>query len=403
MWAKKYEIYHKQKVLGKGSFGKAILVECESDGSFAVIKQIDLSNMSKEEETEALLEAKIMENLWHQNIIGFKEVYKTKSKKLCIVMEYADGGDLQSIIKEAKEQKKYLSENEILNYFTQICLAIKHLHDRKILHRDLKSQNIFVTKAGIIKLGDFGIARVLSHTKENLQTIVGTPYYLSPEIVENKPYNHKSDIWSLGILLYEMCALEPPFNGTSLHMLALRIVKANYNPIPKQYSAKLSLLIKKLLNPNTKERPSINKILKIDIIAKRAKELLNEEEYIQEFSHTVLHNRNIFKEVNQQNAKDIEKSHSSASSAPEHPPRLEEKYISKAASEHESGLMGDTALAKQEYMDCVNNVLGDLREKRILDSTSEVQPIKRKSPSDKVPKKNKKTSQWEIREEIAKK
>ena len=119
-------------------------------------------------------------------------------------MEYADGGDLQSKIKAAREEKKYLSEDEILNIFTQICLAIKHLHDRKILHRDLKSQNIFLTKAGIVKLGDFGIAKVLSHTKENVQTIVGTPYYLSPEIVENKPYNHKSDIWSLGILLYEM-------------------------------------------------------------------------------------------------------------------------------------------------------------------------------------------------------
>ena len=112
-------------------------------------------------------------------------------------------------------------------------MAIKHLHDRKILHRDLKSQNIFLTKNGIVKLGDFGIAKVLSHTKENVQTIVGTPYYLSPEIVENNPYNYKSDIWSLGILLYEMCALQPPFNGTSLHMLALRIVKGSYDPIPK--------------------------------------------------------------------------------------------------------------------------------------------------------------------------
>lgn len=120
-------------------------------------------------------------------------------------MEHADGGDLQTKIKKVKEENSYLTEDQVLNYFTQICLAIKHLHDRKILHRDLKSQNIFLTKSGIVKLGDFGIAKVLSHTKENVQTIVGTPYYLSPEIVENKPYNYKSDIWSLGILLYEMC------------------------------------------------------------------------------------------------------------------------------------------------------------------------------------------------------
>ena len=126
-------------------------------------------------------------------------------------MEYADGGDLQGKVKKMKQKKEatgskscYIPEEEILRIFTQICLAIKHLHDRKILHRDLKSQNIFLTKQGIVKLGDFGISKVLSHTKENVKTIVGTPYYLSPEIVENKPYNHKSDIWSLGILLYEM-------------------------------------------------------------------------------------------------------------------------------------------------------------------------------------------------------
>lgn len=216
-------------------------------------------------------------------------------------MEFADGGDLQSKIKELKDSKSRFSEDEILNIFTQIWLAIKHLHDRKILHRDLKSQNIFLTKNGIVKLGDFGIAKVLSHTKENVQTIVGTPYYLSPEIVENNPLNYKSDIWSLGILLYEMCALQPPFNGTSLHMLALRIVKGSYDPIPKWYSQKLASLLKSCLNPNMDERPTINKILKSDIITDRTKQLLSESQYIQEFSHTVLHNKNIFKEVSYQN------------------------------------------------------------------------------------------------------
>ena len=108
-----------------------------------------------------------------------------------------------------------------MNLFTQICLAIKHIHDRKILHRDLKSQNVFLTKQGIVKLGDFGIAKVLQSTVDHAKTIVGTPYYLSPEIIENKPYNFKSDIWSLGVLLYEMCALKPPFGGASLHILAL--------------------------------------------------------------------------------------------------------------------------------------------------------------------------------------
>jgi NIMA (never in mitosis gene a)-related kinase len=134
-------------------------------------------------------------------------------------MDYADGGDLQSKIKERAKNKdasgkpQYWPEDELLNLFTQICLAMKHVHDKKILHRDLKSQNIFLTKRGLVKLGDFGIARVLSNTKSKAKTVVGTPYYLSPEIIKSESYNFKSDIWSLGVLLYEMAALQPPFNA----------------------------------------------------------------------------------------------------------------------------------------------------------------------------------------------
>lgn len=113
---------------------------------------------------------------------------------------------------------------------------MKHVHDRKILHRDLKSQNVFLTKKGMVKLGDFGIARVLSNTKSRAKTVVGTPYYLSPEIIESSPYNFKSDIWSLGVLLYEMCALQPPFNAQSLHQLAQKIVSGKFEKLPRQYS-----------------------------------------------------------------------------------------------------------------------------------------------------------------------
>ena len=141
--------------------------------------------MSEEERRETLNEAKILEVLSHPNIVRFREVYKTKKGKLCIVMDYADGGDLQSKVKERFNQKdrngrmNYMTEDDLLNWFTQICLAMKHCHDKKILHRDLKSQNIFITKKGMVKLGDFGIARVLSNTRSKAKTVVGTPYYQS--------------------------------------------------------------------------------------------------------------------------------------------------------------------------------------------------------------------------------
>jgi NIMA (never in mitosis gene a)-related kinase len=105
---------------------------------------------------------------------------------------------------------------------------VKHIHDRKILHRDIKSQNIFLTKDGRVRLGDFGIAKVLNHTREKLRTIVGTPYYLAPELIENKPYSFSGDMWSLGVVLYELCSLKPPFDADNLPMLALKIVDGNF-------------------------------------------------------------------------------------------------------------------------------------------------------------------------------
>ena len=211
--------------------------------------------MSSQEKKETLQEAKLLEALDHPNIIKFREVYKTKKAKLHIVMDYADGGDLSGRIKDQKGRP--FSEEQVLDWFTQIWLGIKHIHDRKVLHRDIKAQNIFLTKGGMVKIGDLGIARVLSRTNEWVKTMVGTPYYLSPEIVQNKPYNFKSDVWAWGVLLYELWALKPPFDGTSLHMLGMRITRGNFQPIPRQFSKPLQNLISLMLNTDTSRRPSI--------------------------------------------------------------------------------------------------------------------------------------------------
>ena len=179
-------------------------------------------------------------------------------------MDYCDDGDLQSKIKAQAKTKsssgrpQYFSEDQVLDWFTQICLAIKHTHDKKILHRDLKSQNIFMTKRGIVKLGDFGIARVLSNTRSRAKTVVGTPYYLSPEIIRQEGYSFKSDIWSLGVLLYEIAALQPPFNAGSLHQLAQKIIQGKYQPLPSSFTNATSQLIEKLLQKDPAMRPTIH-------------------------------------------------------------------------------------------------------------------------------------------------
>lgn len=286
-----FEVYNKIKLLGEGAFGKAFLVECQSDKQLAVIKQIVIAKMSEKERIETLKEAQILQIFNHPNIVRFRESYKTKKGHLCIVMDYADGGDLAKAIEDQKG--RYFTETQILDWFTQICLGMKHVHDRKILHRDIKCQNVFLTKQGIIKLGDFGIARVLSHTKEVSRSMVGTPYYLSPEIIEGKPYSFKSDIWSLGVMLYEMCALKPPFEGMNMHFLAMHIVRGKFAQIPIHFSRELRELVNQMLTTDVSKRPTINQILRVPLISVRIKKFLEQETFKDEFSHTILHRKQV--------------------------------------------------------------------------------------------------------------
>ncbi|KAM6401329.1 serine/threonine-protein kinase Nek1 isoform 13-T13 [Pluvialis apricaria] len=200
-------------------------------------------------------------------------------------MDYCEGGDL---FKKINAQKGILfSEDQILDWFVQICLALKHIHDRKILHRDIKSQNIFLTKDGTIQLGDFGIARVLNSTAELARTCIGTPYYLSPEICQNKPYNNKSDIWALGCVLYEMCTLKHAFEAGNMKNLVLKIISGPFPPISMHYSYDLRNLLSQLFKRNPRNRPSVNSILEKNFIAKRVEKFLTPQLIAEEFNHKI--------------------------------------------------------------------------------------------------------------------
>lgn len=133
-------------------------------------------------------------------------------------------GDLGYQIRKKKTLSDKFEETEIMNWFVQLCLAMDNIHTRKILHRDIKSQNIFLTKSNTVKLGDFGISKVLENTVAMAQTVQGTPYYMSPEVCQNKPYTYQSDIWALGCILYELCALKHAFHSENLLGLVYKIV-----------------------------------------------------------------------------------------------------------------------------------------------------------------------------------
>jgi len=252
------EKYQRIKVLGKGSFGKAYLVRNTEANEQCVVKQMETSMMDPKERNEAVKEAMLLKRMDHKNIVRFQEVFMTRKGRLCIVMDYCDGGDVHMEIK--RREGRLIPEAQILEWFVQTCFALKHVHDRKVLHRDLKTQNIFLMSTGQIKLGDFGIARVLDATKDYAKTMVGTPYYLSPEIIEDRPYNFKSDIWSCGVVLYEMTTLKHPWDADSLVILASKILKDQYPPPDAMYSKDLVSLIRCMLCKDASMRPSIRGI-----------------------------------------------------------------------------------------------------------------------------------------------
>ncbi|KAM5234746.1 serine/threonine-protein kinase Nek1 isoform 3-T3 [Hipposideros larvatus] len=274
------EKYVRLQKIGEGSFGKAILVKSTEDGKQYVIKEINISRMSSKERKESRREVAVLANMKHPNIVQYKESFE-ENGALYIVMDYCEGGDL---FKRINAQKGTLfQEDQILDWFVQICLALKHVHDRKILHRDIKSQNIFLTKDGTVQLGDFGIARVLNSTVELARTCIGTPYYLSPEICENKPYNNKSDIWALGCVLYEMCTLKHAFEAGNMKNLVLKIISGSCPPVSLHYSYDLRNLLSQLFKRNPMDRPSVNSILEKGFIAKRIEKFLSPQLIAEEF------------------------------------------------------------------------------------------------------------------------
>ncbi|CAL4176111.1 unnamed protein product, partial [Meganyctiphanes norvegica] len=258
-----YEILQK---LGAGSYGMASLALKKDSNEKCVIKEINISHMTEKEIIEAKHEVQVLSSLTHPNVTQFRDSFED-SGRLLIIMDYCAGGDLYTLIQGRKSVN--FPEDRVLDWFVQLCLAMKYIHDRRILHRDIKSQNVFLTDDGRVKLGDFGISKVLSSTSELARTCIGTPYYLSPEMCENRPYNNKSDIWALGCVLYEMAALKHAFAANNMKGLVLKIVKGSYAPIPAKYSRDLGLLLSQIFQREPRSRPSISVILRKPFIFKR--------------------------------------------------------------------------------------------------------------------------------------
>ncbi|NWY47211.1 NEK4 kinase, partial [Sylvia atricapilla] len=248
------------RAVGKGSYGEVSLARHRQDRKQYVIKKLNLRSASSRERRAAEQEAQLLSQLRHPNIVTYRESWQGDDGHLYIVMGFCEGGDLYHKLKEQKG--KLLPENQVVEWFVQIAMALQYLHEKHILHRDLKTQNIFLTRTNIIKVGDLGIARVLENQYDMASTLIGTPYYMSPELFSNKPYNYKSDVWALGCCVYEMATLKHAFNAKDMNSLAYRIIEGKLPPMPKDYSPQLVEIIQTMLSKKPEARPSVRSILR---------------------------------------------------------------------------------------------------------------------------------------------
>lgn len=250
------------ETLGEGAFGKVYLVSSKNGGGQYAMKVIDLRTSPQDEKDLAVKEAQLLKQLDHPHVLSYTDSFEADGA-LCIVTGYCANGDL-SVFLEKRNRKK-LEEDRLLEWFRQIASALEYLHGQKIIHRDVKTPNIFLTDDWQTQLGDLGLAKVLERPNAKAVTFCGSPYYMSPEIFSCKPYDEKSDIWALAVIVYEMATLERPFDAMLMHQLVFKIVHGGLPAMPTEYNPKLNKLLSDMMQKDPLKRPSASDIVNNDL------------------------------------------------------------------------------------------------------------------------------------------
>ncbi|XP_032122712.1 serine/threonine-protein kinase Nek11 isoform X1 [Sapajus apella] len=267
--------YVLQQKLGSGSFGTVYLVsdkKAKQGEELKVLKEISVGELNPNETVQANLEAQLLSKLDHPAIVKFHASF-VEQDNFCIITEYCEGRDLDYKIQEYKEAGKLFPENQIIEWFIQLLLGVDYMHERRILHRDLKSKNVFL-KNNLLKIGDFGVSRLLMGSCDLATTLTGTPHYMSPEALKHQGYDTKSDIWSLACILYEMCCMNHAFSGSNFLSIVLKIVEGDTPCLPERYPKELNAIMESMLNKNPSLRPSAIEILKIPYIDAQLQHLM---------------------------------------------------------------------------------------------------------------------------------
>ncbi|KAL5249373.1 hypothetical protein ACHWQZ_G018289 [Mnemiopsis leidyi] len=257
--------YAVSKKIGNGTFGTVFLVEDNfKNKEKKVLKEICIGEMNEHETQSVDREANLLSKLNHHNIVRMFESF-VHEESFYIVMEYCETGDLDRELKNWKNKGVMVPQDQTLDWFVQLIMAVQYIHSQKMLHRDLKCKNVFLTENKTVKIGDFGISRILTST-EYASTFTGTPYYMSPEVIKHDGYGSKSDIWSLGVILYEICELKRAFEGKNLMSVMMRIIQGKL-PTLSAERGELGPIFNKMLKQDPHERPSSSQLLTEPIIA----------------------------------------------------------------------------------------------------------------------------------------
>ncbi|XP_052445306.1 probable serine/threonine-protein kinase Sps1 isoform X3 [Carassius gibelio] len=244
------ELLQKHGYTFKEKLGRGVFLVDEGEGNHFVVKQMN-----------ARAEIKILKEISHGYIVSYMDPLEDKQSGLYyIVMEYCAGGDLTKKIKTQKE-KGFFEEQQILDWFVQICLALQYIHKNNVLHRDIRPENVFLTEDGYINLGDFGCSKMLERADVYAASHVGANNYFSPEVCQTKHYNSKSDIWSLGWLLHDLCMLDVWSNRIKCLCAHANSLDGTLPHISERYSWELQELIRQMLSCDPKDRPSAEEIL----------------------------------------------------------------------------------------------------------------------------------------------